>query len=503
MAELRMYIEKIKSYKHQIDARRAARDKVGFAYLMEMGTGKSKAQIDEFCEMYENQDIDSVLILAPKGVYRNWDQIEIPTHTPDSILAGARVLAWNSGGERYRERLAAIRLRDKFSIFIVNIEALSSGTKGVDACESFLSSHESTMVVVDESTFIKNHAARRTKNVIKLGERAAYRRILTGSPVTRSPLDLYSQFAFLGRNILGFSSYYSFRARYAVMQRKHFGGRGVDIVVGYREMDDLTTRISPHSFRVKKDDCLDLPPKVYVQRDVEMTEEQARLYREFRENATVALADHESHVTATEVITQLLRLQQILCGHVRDELGVVHDVPSHRVSALLDLVGEVEGKAIVWCRYRKDIENVTEALRKEYGASSVATYYGDTSGTEREDSVYKFQGHRYIIKNGVRVGEMNCPEKEQARFFVGNPQTGGYGITLTAASTVVYYSNSYDLEQRMQSEDRAHRSGQTKSVLYVDLVCRGTVEERIVAALRKKIDIASAIMGDGYRAWLV
>jgi SNF2 family DNA or RNA helicase len=452
---------------------------------MEMGTGKTKVFLDEMCEMFENGDADSALILAPKGVYRNWDVIEMPVHMPNSILANTRILAWNSGGKDYNDRLRALCKTDKYAIFIMNVEALSAGTRGYDAAEEFMNAHQSTIICVDESTFIKNPSARRTKKVVELGRSAKWRRIMTGSPVTRSPLDLYSQFDFLGQKMLGFSSFYSFRARYAIMKEQRFGGRKVQLVVGYREIEDLTKRISPHSFRVRKDECLDLPAKIYTSRDVELTGEQRRLYDEFRKNATVALAEDEGHITATEVIVQILRLQQILCGHVKDELGAEHDLPSNRVDTLMEVVEEAGGKVIIWCRFRRDIENVTAALEKEYGAESVVQYYGDVESKDRGTAVHRFQND------------------ETCRFFVGNPQTGGYGITLTAASTVVYYSNSYDLEQRMQSEDRAHRSGQTKSVTYVDLVCRGTVEEKIVAALRKKIDIAATIMGDGYRTWLV
>jgi SNF2 family DNA or RNA helicase len=276
---------------------------------------------------------------------------------------------------------------------------------------------------------------------------------------------------------------------------------------------------------------------MYSMWEVEMTEEQERIYANIRENATAALEKPGeclactdgyrrffdngelvdivcnvcggsgevagAHVTATEVITQILRLHQVLCGHVNDEEGISHDVPSNRISELINVLAEADSKTIIWARYRRDIEMIVAAVEKTFGAGTIVQYHGGVSQADRDEALFRFQGTRPRVEFGRIVGVEHCPGDRQARFFVGNAQTGGFGLTLTAAKTVVYYSNDYDLEKRIQSEDRAHRSGQTKSVNYVDLVVRGTVDEKIIKALRAKINIGSVLMGDKYREWLI
>ncbi len=482
------YEFKTRPYNHQREALRQARGRRAYAYFMEMGTGKSKVAIDEAGLLYCEGEINAVLILAPKGVYMNWINSEIPTHMPDDIRDAARIVHWlPGGGSKAHQRLLADLLepRPGLRVLVMNTEALSSGKKAYNFADRFLRGSRNVAMYVDESTFIKNPQSNRTQSVCKLGLMAKYRRIMTGSPVTRSPLDLYSQFEFLQEGILGSRSYYAFRARFAVMQQKDFGGRKVQIVVGYKNTEELTERVSQHSYRVTKNECLDLPEKIYTRRDVEMTDEQSSLYAQMREFAFAELGDgDEQFVSASAVITQILRLHQISCGHVTDENGVVHSVKNNRVSTLMDVVSETDGKVIIWARYRHDIREITAELRRVYGDEAVAEYHGG-NGKTRQDDADRF------------INDPAC------LFMVSNQQTGGYGNTWVVANTVVYYSNDYDLEKRLQSEDRAHRSGQTRSVTYVDLVCPGTVDERILKALRNKINISDAIMGDGYRDWLV
>lgn len=519
------YIPKTTPYEHQKNARLKARLKSGgflpaFAYFMEMGTGKTKVQIDEICEMYLCGAITLAVVFAPKGVYLNWPNREFSTHMPDDIAAQTDIISWNDGsGKSYEKRLEKLLVRDgRLKIFVINTESMSSSKKAYVFLLKLMRAHQLTLVAVDESTFIKNFDSNRTEKIISIGRMATYRRIMTGSPVTRSPLDLYSQFDFLGEKLLGFGSYYAFRNRYAVLREMRSGARKFKVVVNYQNTDDLNAKIEPYSFRVLKDDCLDLPPKIYVQREVEPTEEQLRVYTDILKKASAALGEEivcphckgdctieyegedcpcagcsgtgrvrqGEFVTATEVITQILRMHQVLCGHVKDENGVEHDLASNRIQALLDVVQETSGKVIIWSRYRRDIAKIVDALEKAYGPSAVVQYHGGVPpGAARETASTRFQTDPTCL------------------FMVSNAQTGGYGNTWTAANLVVYYSNDYDLEKRLQSEDRAHRSGQTRSVTYVDLYCPGTVEEKIVQALRKKIDISTAIMGDGYREWLV
>jgi SNF2 family DNA or RNA helicase len=340
------------------------------------------------------------------------------------------------------------------------------------------------MTIIDESTTIKNRNAARTKNLISLRKRSKYRRILTGSPITKSPMDLFSQCMFLDEKALGFNSYFAFQARYANVQRRTMGHRSFQQVVGYRRLDELSVKLDLFSNRILKEDCLDLPPKVYIRRDVQLTPEQNSLYIQMKKLALAKLENGEL-ATTSSVLTQIMRLQQICCGFLQPDEGPIEYLPNNRLNELLDITEELQGKAIIWASYTHDIQQISSSLRDRFGPESVATYYGATPQDERQEIVNTFQ-------------DKNSP----MRFFVGQPRTGGYGITLTAANTMIYYSNSYDLEIRLQSEDRAHRIGQKNKVTYIDLVSPDTIDEKILQALRNKIDLAGQVLGEDPKAWL-
>jgi len=307
---------------------------------------------------------------------------------------------------------------------------------------------------------------------------------LTGFPVTQSPMDLWAQCRFLDKTLLGDcgDNYFQYQYRYAVMKKQSVGTHSFNRVVGYRNLEELSGLLKNFSSRVMKEDCLDLPGKIYTQRNVALSHDQARIYDELKKYALAHIEDEE-FMTANNVMTQLLRMQQVLSGHTKIDSGETKEIKDNRLNELLDCLDEVEGKVIIWSRFRYDVKRITDALVKKYGPSSTVTYFGDTSDEARSMAIENFQ-------NG------------EARFFVGNPQTGGYGITLTAAQTVIYFANSFDLAIRMQSEDRAHRIGQTEHVTYIDLIAEGTIDERIVKALRDKMDIASVVMGEELKEWL-
>ena len=345
----------------------------------------------------------------------------------------------------------------------------------------FLDSHK-TLMAIDESTTIKTPTAKRTKNIISLGKQAKYKRIMTGSPVTKNPLDLYTQCEFLDPYLLDFASYYAFRNRYAEMTTMNVRGRSIQVVKEFRHLGELSESLQPFSYRVLKEDCLDLPPKNFIKRHIILTGDQRKIYDQMKKHALAML---NGKVTSTmTVLTQLMRLHQITCGHFTADDGSTQLIPNNRITELMNVLEEIEGKAIIWANYQRDITNIIASIVKEYGPGSVVDYYGLTPQEERQDNIRKFQ---------------NNPE---CRFIVGTPQTGGYGITLTQANTVIYYSNGYDLEKRLQSEDRAHRIGQKKTVTYVDLICEDTVDEKIVKALRDKINIASEVLGEELRDWI-
>jgi SNF2 family DNA or RNA helicase len=448
---------------------------------MEMGTGKSKVLIDNMSILYDKGLINGALIIAPKGVYKNWFDSEIPTHMADHIEK--TMVLWESSAGKSKEKELNTLFKSSYDlhILVMNVEALST-KKGKQFAEKFLSCHK-TLMAIDESTTIKNPGAARTKNIITLGKNVLYKRILTGSPVTKSPLDLYTQCWFLDPWLLDQQSYYSFRTRYALMKKIMVSGRQIEIVVGYRNLGELSEKIKPFSHRVLKDDCLDLPSKTYMKRTIQLTEEQQKVYKQMKE---IALATLNGKITTTHnVITQLMRLHQITCGHFKSDDGQTQKIASNRLDELMDVLSEIEGKAVIWAHYRYDIEVIVEAIKKEYGDNSVVTYYGDTTTDDRQKAIKLIQD-----------------PKSEVRFIVGTPQTGGYGITLTGASTMIYYSNGYDLEKRQQSEARIDRIGQEKPMTYIDIIAEGTVDEKIVKALRTKVDIATQIMGEDLKEWI-
>ena len=478
---VRDYRFKTKPYEHQLVALEKSWDKEEYAYFMEMGTGKSKVLIDNIAILYDKGKINAAMIIAPKGVYRNWLSSEIPTHMPSHIQYKSVLWTALTSKTKDKEYQSLFETDYNLHIFIMNVEALST-PKGMTFARKFLSCHN-TLIAVDESTTIKTPKAARTKNIIGIASLAKYRRILTGSPITKSPLDLYTQCKFLNEDLLGFSSYYSFQNRYACMVDKWFGGRKVSVIKSYQRLDELSKSIEPFSYRVLKEDCLDLPDKIYIKREIDLTEEQLKMYQSMKLVAMAALKGKV--VKAPHVLTQLMRLHQITCGHVMTETGEIVDIENNRLKELINILEEVEGKVIIWSHYTHDIRKISAELKKTYGENSVVEYYGQTESETRQKAIDKFQDPRSPV-----------------RFFIGNPQTGGYGITLTAASTVIYYSNGYDLEKRLQSEDRAHRIGQKKSVTYIDLIAEKTVDEKIVKALRKKINIASEVLGEELRSWI-
>ena len=480
---IKHYKFKTKPYEHQLKALEKSWAQKTYALFMEMGTGKSKVLVDNIAMLYDRGAIKGALIVAPKGVYKNWHDIEIPVHLPEHV-EHTKVL-WEPTQTK-KKQLELDTLFDggaDLKVLIMNIEAFSTN-KGLDFAHSFLNIFlGKALIGIDESTTIKNPTAKRTKNILTIGNLASYRRILTGSPVTKSPLDLYSQCEFLDPYHLGHQSYYSFRARYANMVKRNFGGRSVQLVTSYRRLDELAEKLETFSYRVLKEDCLDLPPKVFTTRTVDLSEEQTKMYLTMRK---AAIAEHKGKLMSSmSALTTLLRLHQITCGTFKADDGTITQLKNNRLTALMDCLEETEGKAIIWATYREDIKNIVATLKKAYGEASTVEYHGGVDATLRQDHIAQFQD-----------------VKGPTRYFVGNPSTGGYGITLTAANTVIYYSNSYDLEKRLQSEDRAHRIGQTGSVTYVDLVSEKTIDERIIKSLKAKVNIANEIMGENIKDWI-
>jgi len=474
------YKFKTKPYEHQLKALEMSCNRETFAYFMEMGTGKTKVLIDNMAMLYDKGKIDGALIIAPKGVIGTWYNQELPAHLVDHIENVTVLWQANITKSQSRKLGTLFKTGEELHILIMNVEAFST-QKGTQFAQKFMLAHK-TLMVIDESTTIKNPKAKRTKNIIQLADRSQYRRILTGSPVTKNPLDLFTQCYFLDPYHLDHQSYYSFRTRYAIMKTAYISGRSLQLVAGFKHLDELAEKLKPFSYRVLKQDCLDLPDKIYMKRVISLTEEQQKVYKQMREEALATL--NGKTVTTMIALTQLMRLHQITCGHFVADDGTTQKIKSNRLNELMDILDEVEGKAIIWAHYQYDVKSIVKEITKVHGPGSVVDYYGLTPQDQRDKNRDAFQ-------NDSKV-----------RYLVGTPATGGYGITLTAANTVIYYSNGYDLEKRLQSEDRAHRIGQHKPVTYVDILAEETVDEKIVQSLRKKINIASEVLGEELRSWI-
>ena len=475
----KVYPFKTEPFKHQLKAWSMSKDQESFALFMEMGTGKSKVILDTASYLYDNGYIDTLLIVAPKGAYRNWHINEIPSHLADHIIY--RYAIWSASPRKKEKQYLEdiIRAGDELRIVIMNVEAFSS-PKGVKWATSFLNTSRA-MMVVDESTTIKNPTAKRTKAIIKLGTMAKYRRILTGEPVTRDPLDLYSQCEFLDEFHLGFSSFYTFRNRYAIMVNMNLGHRSFKKVTGFQRMDELNDLLRKFSFRVKKDDCLDLPKKNYQYRYVDMTKEQEKAYQEMKDICMTTTKN--TVITVANKLSMLGKLHQIVCGHIIDNNGETTYLKNNRMDALLELTEQVDNKCIIWACYRADLKKISNELREKYGTDMVVEYWGDTSDKERKDNIQAFTTGK-------------------PKFFVANPATAGFGLNLQAANTVIYYSNNYNLEHRLQSEDRCHRIGQKRNVHYIDITTLKTVDNLIIKSLKNKKNIATQVMGDQWKEWL-
>lgn len=463
---------KTKPYDHQEKAFLLSRNLKVFGLFLEMGCGKTKISIDALVWAYQQKLIDTVLIIAPNGVHAQWVNEQFPQHNPipDKTVTVTYYASSTAKVQKQLKSLLDIKPGSKLRVLSMNIDALSRNPgAGIRYAIDYLktSTPDKCLIIIDESSRIKNGAATRTHSCLELVKYAEWRRILSGTPVTRGAEDLFSQMRFLDERIFGFSSFTAFKSRYCIQQTFDRYTKIVD----YQHIDELQKKIDGYTLRLKKEDCLTLPPKVYIKRYVEMVPEQKKLYERLADELMVELSNG-SIVAANIAIVKLLRLQQLLSGYLPNEDGTINElVPllqNPRIIATLETLEEMQGKVIIWARFRKDIENLKIALA-DYKPS---LYYGGMSQTEREKSLFDFT-------------------KGDSHVLIGNPQSGGIGLNLTIAKNAIYYSNSFDAECRWQSEDRAHRIGQDVPVTYVDLICKGTIDVQIVSNLRNKKSIAA------------
>lgn len=524
---------KTQPYKHQLECLKKFGRTPAFALLAEMGTGKTWIIINDMAGLWTENKCDGVLVFAPNGVHSNWTRLEIPKHMPDDV--SYICVAWSANPKVYeRIFLTAIlnpfpipvlnKLNKKITSFIdqtiifskaigksdcpipmlkpdlriltMNWEALQN-KKGMDVAYQFAKSCKQLMIVCDESDSIKNPRAKRTQNLMFLKRFAKWKRIMTGTSINNSPFDAFSQFNFLDEDILGTTSFYAFKAQYAEMLhpsntlvksiRARASLRGVPQIVArgignrpkYKNLDKLSKLIAPHSFRVLKEDCLDLPEKIYKTLLFDLTPQQKAIYKKAKVECRLVFENEETPFTKLVAITKLAQITSGYYIHPLSDEPIRIEGKTPKLDLLIERVTkivEAGGKVIIWARYRIEIADIVARL-KEAEISGVQ-YHGGIKKKAREEAIDEFE-------NG------------ETQVFVGNPQAGGMGITLVGASYVIYFSNDFSYRKRAQSEDRSHRIGQKKNVTYINIAAKHTIDELVIDALLNKKDIADTIIDRG------
>lgn len=479
---------KTQAMNHQLDAcGLLEQNPLFYALAAEQGTGKTWMLLADAERQYNEGHITGLLIIAPKGVHTNWIRREIPTH----LSVEWRGAVWRSSpGARLKKQYDELMINtNKLTVFAMNIDAINT-KMGYSYALKFLTSHR-CMMVIDESQRIKNINAKRTAKAIDLGYYAHSRRIASGTMVTQGPQDLFSQFTFLRKGCLGTTSYRAFVSEYAeilppdnpLVVAAMRGQSRIPMIIRtdhlgrpmYKNMDRLHRKISPMMYRIRKDQCLDLPEKIYTTRDYELLPAHRAQYDRIKEELRF---EYDGEIDTFTALTIINKLRQVAAGFIMREGDVIAIQDGcARLEALEDILDDTEGQMIIWATYNAEIDQITAMLRRR--GESYVEYRGSTTAKERDAAIDSFQS-----------GE--------ATFFVSNPAAGGVGITLTAAETVVYYGNSPSLEHRLQSEDRAHRIGLRHNVVYIDLVAANTVDERIAASLQRKEFVAKQIVDGAF-----
>lgn len=496
---------KTEPMKHQAIGLAKMDGKRNFAALMEQGTGKTWLIMADAERCYLANKIDALLVIAPNGVHTNWVKREIPTHM--SIETKSYVWKGTPTSKKRQQELEDffapwhLERRRPLMVFSINIDSVNT-KHGYDVIERFIA-FSRTMAVVDESTRIKNAKALRTKKTIKLGRNATCRRILSGTPMPKSPIDLFSQFDFLKSGLLGTKSLAAFTAEYAVLMdmddpdmqaiMRNLAGKvhGMPQVVKkdeygrpmFKNLARLSAMIEPHSYRVKKEDCLDLPPKVYSPIFFELSNKQKDVYKQLEIEYEYLFQDSDSGVEENmsfAAIAARTKMKQVTSGFINiyGDPVLMDAADNPRMSTFIDLVETLEEnddqqQFIVWAMFDQELEQIMSVLNKM--GIPCAKYAGDTPKASRDDIIDNFQAGKI-------------------RAFVGNAAAGGIGITLTAANTAIYYSCSYDNELRKQSEDRCHRIGTVKTVTYYDLIGEDTLDEDIMRSLSNKSRLSDIVI---------
>ncbi len=479
---------KTKPFEHQLKAFESSKSALAYGLFFEQGCGKTKVTIDTAAYLFLEQKIDTLIVIAPNGVHKNWITKELPEHCNVDYID----FCWEGKENKTtKARLKEMEESKLLKVYSFNIECFVSKSKQQMLLD--LLSKNKCLMVIDESQGIKNPSAIRTKFLLEAGKKGKYKRILSGTPITKGMEDIYSQLYFLDPNILGLHNFYAFKSRYCkvVKRQNPFAKadskvRTFEKIVGYERVDELQDKIKNYSYRVLKVDCLDLPPKVYQQERFILTDEQLALINQIRQEglALIRSRNQLDTITVSNILGKLTKIQQIASGFVIDtENNVTIDLmpadKNPRLLRLMEILDRINGKVIIWARFTKDVDNIMKLL-----GDQAVRYDGKVDTEQKEEAKVRFQ------------------KDDKIKYFVAKPIKG---LTLTEATTAIYFTNDFDLEKRLQSEDRNHRIGSKEvaekygvdSILYIDLIAEGSIiDDRILKSYKSKKSIADLVLED-------
>ncbi|MCX2780434.1 helicase-related protein [Microbulbifer thermotolerans] len=425
------------------------------ALFMDMGTGKSRTLLE--LAYLRREKWDRLFWFTPCALRDNVRE-QILLHT---TLTAEDVAVWE-------QRALTRGIDERCWVHVVGIETMSSSDRAVLAYNRLVT--ENSFVAVDESSYIKSPRAKRSQRITHMSARARYRTVLTGTPFTQGAVDLFSQMQFLSPKILGYRSFYSFARNHLEFEERrdaYGNSRRTGRIVRTHNEEYLAARIAPYVYQVRKDECLDLPGKLYEERVTSMTHSQGELYEQAKEEVLQLDYDDWSSIAIFHLFTSL---QTIVCGFWRRPDGRVIEVDHNRIELLLATLAEIPDneRVIIWAKYQYALNQICEALKQEYGADQVCPYHGRQSDTERNAQLRRW--------------------RSGARFLVATQGVGGHGLTLTESSYVIFYADSFKYAERIQAEDRCHRIGQTRRPVYISLRCSPSIDDRISSALYRKGD---------------
>lgn len=456
-------------FNHQKEILDRSKDLSRFALFTEPGTGKTFMSIRTIEWQYTTEQISAALVICPKSVMYTWvDQLRKHSTLPYEVIM------WNGFHKPEDKAAYSKAMKAGFLIyFIANTDCFVSKNFNTVA-KHYLESRREVFLVVDECTAFKDLKAKRTKSCIALADKCTSVRILSGTPITNSPLDMFSEARILGKTVkmLGYSSYFAFKTRYCILQKKIFGARAFDQVVGYRDLGDLASKVSKFAAIVKLNDCIDMPERVFSKVLVEMPPKQREIYDELRLKAVAEIEDTE--VTVVNALSMMSKLLQIISGQLKLADGTYSTIPNNRLDTLQEIVEEREGKILIWSSFVQTSRNIVKHFDK--ASYEILHLSADLNPQEREAIIERFKSEPNI------------------RCLVLNPQSAAHGLNLTEAKTSIYFNNTYSLEQRLQSLARNYRINQSSKTVVIDIIAKNTIEEKILESLDKMEDISKEVM---------